>query len=189
MGYIAHDIFVAASETGLLGSVYKTLKKAKWCRDLNKLDALQLGKIENTEILVLMPDGSKEGWNVSHEHNHIRNKLISFASAVDISYTHLRFGGDHDNQCIRSYHDYSGYTIESAKGVLKGIKFILSEGYFNNKTDLKTIDPAPDSINLLHFGSNASIFEFIAYKTEYKHILPEIGIQFTIGNTYESGRI
>jgi hypothetical protein len=112
MGYIKHNaIIVTSFDLDQIKQCHKNaidiffddhLKAAPLVSDILE------GVINNQYSIFIAPDGSKEGWPESDEHDLKRESFIDWIKKNDmyVDYIEVRFGGDdYENEIVNSNKD------------------------------------------------------------------------------------
>lgn len=99
MGYLKHNAIVVTSWD------CKMMQKAhaKAVEILGKLVSPLIDGVVNSQTsFFVAPDGSKEGWAESNEHDEKRKEFLDWLIPNDcfVSYIEVRFGGDDDHESI-----------------------------------------------------------------------------------------
>ena len=98
MGYIKHDVVLAAGPHDALVNAATAARRVLrgMGEDGGRVDAVIVGPLEHHDrwVLMMLPDGSKEGAAVSDLADKARGALLQALQRDGVTYTHASFGGD-----------------------------------------------------------------------------------------------
>jgi hypothetical protein len=104
MGYIKHHSIIVTSpfktDIETAHNVAKSIFKESSYDPYNNIDNLITGIFEgivnSCYTFFIVPDGSKEGWNLSDQCDEARNKFLTWMHGNDTGcdYIEIEFGGD-----------------------------------------------------------------------------------------------
>lgn len=98
MGYIKHEAVIVTADHKKIEEYYE---KAKSLGCLTS--EIVKGAANGTSSFFVAPDGSKEGWDTSSEHQLKRDELVAYLKSKDwgVDFVQITFGGDDRNTpCI-----------------------------------------------------------------------------------------
>ena len=107
MGYIAHHAIIITSggDQTALGNDLRTAVTSDGSDDLTGLLIGPTPSVTNGYVSwVVVPDGSKEGWETSDAGDALRDRVVAVCRRHGVDFAEVRFGGDDYDMALVTRH-------------------------------------------------------------------------------------